>query len=149
MSYSAYNPNLPDPTHDGVFFDGVTAKRLIAWVFDVIVTLVLSVMLSIATIGIGFLLFPLVWLGVGFVYRTLSIASGSATWGMRMTGIELRDRSGHRLTGGQAMIHTLIYSISMGTVVLQFVSAVLMLTTRYKQGMPDIFLGTTAINRPL
>ena len=149
MSYSTANSHLPDPDFDAAFFEGVTAKRLVAWVFDVIVTLILSVLVSIFTFGIGFLLFPLVWLGVSFAYRTLTIAAGSATLGMRITGIELRDRMGLRLDTGHAFMHTLIYSISMATVILQFLSAAMMVTTRYKQGIADIFLGTTAINRPL
>ena len=148
MSYSTHNTQLPDPDCDAAFFDGVTTKRFVAWVFDVVVTLVLSVLFSIFTLGIGFLLFPLVWLGVGFAYRTLTISAGSATWGMRLTGIELRDRAGQRLDTGTAFTHTLIYSIAIATVCLQILSAAMMLTTRYKQGIADVFLGTTAINRP-
>ena len=149
MSDLTMNPNLPDPEIDAVFFEGVTAKRLFAWVFDVVVTLVLSILFSIFTLGIGFFLFPLVWILISFVYRTLTIAAGSATWGMRIAGIELRDRDGLHLDTGYAFMHTLIYSITMATVLFQILSAGLMLTTRYKQGIADIFLGTTAINRPL
>jgi uncharacterized RDD family membrane protein YckC len=85
---------------------------------------------------------------VGFLYRTASIASGSATWGMRFMGIELRRHDGSRFDLTTALLHTGIYTVSFSVIVLQIISCGAILTTRYGQGLNDIILRTTAINRP-
>ena len=145
-------PGLPDPDRDRQFYDGVPARRLAAWVFDLVLILALgvpvAVLFGLATFGFGFALFPLVVAAVGFVYRTATIASGSATWGMRFMGIELRRHDGARFDLPTALLHTGIYTVAISVVVLQLISCVAILATRYGQGLPDIVLRTTAINRP-
>ena len=105
-------------------------------------------MFGLATLGFGFALFPILVMGVGFVYRTLTIASGSATWGMRLMGIELRRHDGARLDFSTALLHTAIYTVAISVVVLQLGSIVGMVATRYGQGLPDLILRTAMINRP-
>jgi uncharacterized RDD family membrane protein YckC len=149
-----YGPmaGLPDPERDRQFYDGVPARRLAAWFVDMAVILLVGVPVAVffglATFGFGFALFPLVVAGVGFLYRTATIAGGSATWGMRAMGIELRRGDGTRFDLPMALAHTAIYTVCFGFVVLQLVSCAAMLGTRYGQGLPDLILGTTAINRP-
>ena len=143
---------LPDPERDRQFYEGVQSRRLAAWVIDLFVILLAGVpvalVFGLATFGFGFALFPLVVAGVGFVYRTLTIAERSATWGMRVMGIELRRHDGTRFDLTTAALHTAIYSVAISIVVLQAVSCISMLSTRYGQGLPDVILRTTAINRP-
>ncbi|MFP4405096.1 RDD family protein, partial [Rhodosalinus sp.] len=91
--------------------------------------------------------FPFLMLVVGLIYRTLTIAGGSATWGMRLMSIELRDRRGERLDFGQALMHTLGYSVSLAFPLLQAISIVLMLTGERRQGLTDLVLGTVMLNR--
>lgn len=144
---------LPDPERDAHFYAGVPARRLAAWVVDVLVTLLIGVPLALAfglvTLGFGFLLFPLLVIGVGFVYRVLTLAGGSATWGMRLMGIELRRGDGMRLDFFTALLHTALYTFCFGVILLQAASIVAMLGTRTGRGLPDFVLGTAAINRPL
>ena len=85
---------------------------------------------------------------MGFLYRTATLAGSSATLGMRFTGIEFRRGDGTRFDLPTALLHTAIYAVCFGVVVLQLVSCLAILGTRYRQGIPDIILGTTAINRP-
>ena len=143
---------LPDPEREPQFYEGVPARRLFAWFVDVAVTLAigvpLAVLFGLMTLGFGFALFPVIILGVGFVYRTATIAGGSATWGMRFAGIELRRGDGTRFDLLTALLHTAIYTVAIGVIALQLVSCIAMVGTRYGQGLPDIILGTTAINRP-
>jgi uncharacterized RDD family membrane protein YckC len=145
-------PGLPDPERDPQFYEGVQPRRLAAWVIDVAIVLAVGVpaalIFGLATLGLGFALFPLIVMGVGFFYRTATIASGSATWGMRLMGIELRRADGSRFDFGTAVLHTLIYTVAIGLVALQFLSIVGMLATRYGQGLPDLILRTAMINRP-
>ena len=145
-------PGLPDPELDRQFYDGVPARRLAAWFIDLAIILLigvpLAVLFGLVTLGFGFALFPLLVAGVGFLYRTATITGGSATWGMRAMGIELRRADGSHFDFVTALLHTGIYTIAFGVVVLQLISCVAMLGTRYGQGLPDIILRTTAINRP-
>jgi uncharacterized RDD family membrane protein YckC len=143
---------LPDPDRDPQFYEGVPSRRLAAWVFDLAVILLIgvpvAVVFGLATFGFGFALFPLVLAAVGFFYRTATIASGSATWGMRVMGIELRRHDGTRFDLLTALLHTGIYTVAFSVIVLQLISCAAILTTRYRQGLQDIILRTTAINRP-
>lgn len=150
--YAGPMGGLPDPEADRQYYEGVPTKRLVAWFVDLIVILAIGVPIAVffglATFGFGFALFPLLVAGVGFLYRTGTIATGSATLGMRFCGIELRRGDGTRFDGLTALLHTAIYTVAFSVVVLQFISCALMLGTRYGQGLPDMILGTTAINRP-
>lgn len=150
--YAGFMPGLPDPDLDRQFYDGVPARRLAAWVIDLVVILLIGVpvafVFGLLTLGFGFLIFPFLVASVGFLYRTTTIAGSSATWGMRIMGIELRRADGSRFDFMTALMHTALYTIALGFVVLQLISCVAMIGTRYGQGLPDLILRTTAINRP-
>jgi uncharacterized RDD family membrane protein YckC len=154
-AYSLSGPmaGLPDPDRDPQFYRGVLPRRLAAWFVDFAVTLAVgvpvAVVFGLATFGFGFALFPLVLAAVGFLYRTATLAGGSATWGMRFTGIELRRGDGTRFDLMTSALHAGIYTVCFGVIVLQILSCVAMVATRYGQGINDIILGTAAINRPL
>jgi uncharacterized RDD family membrane protein YckC len=143
---------LPDPDLDPQFYRGVRTRRLTAWVIDLVIILLIGVPLAtvfgLMTLGFGFALFPLLVAGVGFFYRTATIASGSATWGMRFTGIELRRSDGTRFDLAMALAHTAIYTVAIGSGILQLISCLTILGTRYRQSLADIILGSTMINRP-
>lgn len=139
-------PNLPDPINQPQFYDAVPTKRLIAWIIDTVVILALSSLIALLTI-VGLFFWPLLYLVIGFAYRVVTIANGSATLGMRFAGIELRDAYGARLDLGLSVAHTAGYTISLALPILQVISIVLMLTGARKQGLTDNFLGTVALNR--
>jgi len=147
--YDTAYTGLPDPEMDSQFYEKVPSRRLVAWVFDGIITFGITFLVSVLTIGLGFFIFPFIWLVVGLIYRTFTISSKSSTWGMRVVGIEFRDKNGQKLTTGLALAHTLIFTIGTGFFFVQIVSIVLILTSRYGQSVQDMILGTTAINRPI
>jgi uncharacterized RDD family membrane protein YckC len=138
---------LPDPETQPAFYADVPPKRLVAWIIDMVLIGVLCVLILPFTAFTGIFFFPFLMLVVGFVYRVLTLAGGSATWGMRVVGIELRTQTGDRFDMGAAILHTLGYSISLAMPLLQVVSIILMLTSRRKQGLTDHFMGSVAINR--
>lgn len=138
---------LPDPDYQAEFYASVPAKRLLAWIVDSLLILLLSTAAVVLTAFVGLFVWPLLYLLVGFAYRVATIANGSATWGMRFAGIELRDGSGRRLDGGQAVLHTAVYSLSLAIPVLQVISVILMLTSARGQGLTDHMLGTVMLNR--
>ena len=151
-AYSGPMAGLPDPERDPQFYDGVPSRRLVAWFVDVALILLvgvpLAVLFGLFTLGFGFVLFPLVIAATGFLYRTATIAGGSATWGMRFVGIELRRGDGSRFDLLTAVLHTGIYMVCISVIVLQAISCLTIVATRYHQSLADIILGTTAINSP-
>ncbi|MFT3973274.1 MAG: RDD family protein [Amaricoccus sp.] len=144
---------LPDPAREPEFYRGVPARRFFAWLIDVVVVLAVGVPLAVVfgvfTLGFGFVLFPAILTAVAVGYRTWTLAGGSATWGMRFCGIEFRRGDGTRFDLMTAALHTLIQTVAFGFFVLQVLSCVTILGTRYGQSLPDLILGTTALHRPV
>lgn len=139
---------LPDPETQPDFYSDVPVKRLIAFVIDTVLILLLTVLVLPFTAFTGLFFFPFLMMLVGFAYRVVTLAAGSATLGMRLAAIEFRTGDGQRFTLFQAFLHTLTFSISFSMVVPQVVSVVLMLSTPRGQSLADLLLGCAAINRP-
>ncbi len=139
--------HLPDPDSQPEFYAGIPTKRLMAWVVDVILILVTCVVLVPFTAFTGLFFFPLMMLVVGFLYRLITLTNGSATWGMRLMGMELRTNRDEKLDAGTAFAHTVGYTVSVAMMPLQLISIVLMCTTPRCQGLSDMILGTAALNR--
>lgn len=138
---------LPDPQLRPEFYRDVQMKRLFAWVVDACVTLLACVLILPFTAFTGLFFFPFLFLVVGFFYRSVTLANGSATWGMRLFVIELRRPDGRRLDAATAFGHTLGYTISWALPVLQIISVAMMATTARGQGLSDHMLGTAMVNR--
>lgn len=131
---------------DPYLYDGVTIKRGIAWVFDVVLIAMLCALVLPFTAFTGIFFFPFLMLVVGFIYRWFTLAGGSSTWGMRMVGIHFRDHRGAPLSADLAFAHTLGYTISITIAPLQLISIIMMFITQRGQGLTDLLLGTEAIN---
>ncbi len=151
--YPGLMSGLPDPAREPQFYEGVAMRRFFAWIVDLVLILAIGVPLALAfglaTLGLGFALFPIIVAGFGFFYRVATIAQGSATWGMRFAGLELRRGDGSRFDLMTAILHTAIYTVAFTSVVLQILSCLTIMFSRYRQGLNDLVLGTTAINRPI
>jgi len=145
----APTPGHPDPDRLPAFYDGVPGKRVIAWLIDWVVASVIAALLLPLTLFLGLFVFPVMVAVVGFVYRWSTLAGGSATWGMRLMAIELRDTDGLRLDGATAFWHVALHYglliVSPGLVI----SGVVTLMTPKRQGLHDLVLGTVALNRAL
>ncbi len=139
--------NLPDPDRQPEFYASVPVKRLLAWIVDMFVILLLCLAGVLLTAFVGAFFFGLLWLMLGFCYRVVTLANGSATWGMRFVGIEIRTADGNRLDLPMALAHTAGYTVSIVFPLLQVISIVMMLTGARGQGLTDAFMGTVALNR--
>ncbi len=139
--------HLPDPDAQAEFYRAVPAKRLLAWVVDALLICVLVLLAIPFTAFTGLFFLPFLFLVLGFAYRFVTIAGGSATWGMRFAGIELRDGDGACFDTGTAFLHTLGYTISVAFPLIQLASIVMMLTSPRGQGLTDALLGSTMLNR--
>jgi uncharacterized RDD family membrane protein YckC len=151
-SYLPAMPGLPDPDIDSSFYDGVPARRFAAWVVDFIIVAAMSVVVipvfGILTLGLGFFAAPVVFATLSFIYRTATLTSRSATWGMRLMGLEVRTAGGARVDFGIALAHVGLYTLSLFLTVPLAFSALTVLATRYRQTLHDIVLRTTVINAP-
>lgn len=141
------NWHLPDPVSQPEFYADVPTKRLIAFVVDSLVIVLICLAILPFTAFTGIFFFPVLTMLVGFAYRVVTLARASATLGMRLTAIEFRAADGARFDLGLAFAHTLGFTISLALPILQIASVVLMLTGPRAQGLSDLVLGSVAINR--
>ena len=139
--------HLPDTIAQAAFYETVPTNRLFVWILDAAIILGICLVVLRFTGFLGIFFWPLMWLVVGFAYRTITIANRSATWGMRLVSIELRNRTGARLDLTKAIFHTLGYIISIGIFLLQAVSIVLICASMRGQSLTDHVLGTVMLNK--
>lgn len=139
---------LPDPHIDQQFYAGVPFKRLIAWLIDFIIIMLIASALVLGSFGIGAFFFPVLLLVSNLSYRIFTLSKNSATLGMVLAGIEVRNSQGNKLTLAEATWHTGLYTLVLVSGLIQIISVLMMLINQRGQGIHDYFLGTTAINRP-
>lgn len=140
--------HLPDPTYDPAFYENIPSKRVLAWLIDIALITAVTLVIGLMTLTALLWIWPITYFITSFLYRSLTIAGGSATLGMRIMAIELRNSAGQRLSPGEAMGHTLLYLLSWTFAIVQLISIVLMATGARHQGLHDLVMGTVAINRP-
>lgn len=139
---------LPHPDEDAQFYEDVPQRRLVAWAIDAVIVGALTALILVGTLGIAFFILPVILVVLSFFYRVATLQSGSATIGMRLAGIQLRDRRGLKFDRRTAVTHTVLYIIATVLFPLQLISCILMYKSRYGQGLHDMVLGSTAINVP-
>ena len=116
---------------------------------DVLIIFVIALVLSVFTLFLSFFIFPIFYGVISFLYRWIGLSSRSATIGMRIFSIELRDKDGQTFDGGTAFLHTAGYFVSVAIFPLQLVSIAMMLMSPRRQGLTDAILGTAVVNRGL
>jgi uncharacterized RDD family membrane protein YckC len=142
-----------EPLTDPRMFEGVRTRRILAFLIDAVVIALLTVVASIAvavlgvlTLGLGWLLFPLLWPGVALLYCAFTMGGPrSATLGMRAQGLEARFLDGSRFNPGIAAIHSILFYISVG-VLTPFILLVSLFTDR-KRLLHDLVLGSVVVRR--
>lgn len=132
---------------------GIRTRRIFAFLIDAVIIAMLTVaaaivvgFLGLLTLGLGWLLYPILWPAVALVYCAFSLGGPySATVGMRTQGIEARFMDGSRLNPGVAAVHAVLFyfSISILTPLVLLVS----LFTENKRLLHDIVLGIVFVNR--
>jgi uncharacterized RDD family membrane protein YckC len=121
---------------------------LLAWIFDVLIVTGLYLGSVILSLGVlAFLAMPLLFV-INIAYRIWTLNQYSATLGMRLTGIEIRNAKGEPLNQTESIWHTLIFVFSFISILGIVANIAAMLLTERGQGLHDLILGTTAINRP-
>ncbi|WP_068315938.1 RDD family protein [Polycladidibacter hongkongensis] len=133
-------------------FSSVRSKRIFAFLIDFIaISIVFAIafvavfVLGIVTLGLGFLLYAILWPAVALGYICLTLGgANSATPGMRSMGLQMRRTNGTAMDPAYALAHTLLFyfSVSLLTPLVLLVS----LLSNQKRLLHDIVLGTIVIN---
>ena len=123
--FATHNPSLPDPIDHAEFYADVTFKRLLAFLVDSVLIILITILIIPLTAFTAIFFLGFLGLMVSLAYRTLTLAGGSATPGMRLMSIEFRTYEGEKLGLGTAFIHTVLFSVSMSMVIPQVISIIL------------------------
>jgi uncharacterized RDD family membrane protein YckC len=141
-----------DPAARPELFEGVLAKRIVAFLIDALIIVGLMIpailvvlVIGFVTLGIGWLLFPPLFalVALGYVGFTLG-GPNSATIGMRMAGVEMRTWNGAPMFALLAIIHALLFWFSIG--LLTPLILLVGLFTRRRQLLHDLLLGVVVVN---
>jgi uncharacterized RDD family membrane protein YckC len=148
----ASQPHAYDPVTRPELFDGVIRERLIAFLVDAIIVVLLWALaivvvgvLGIVTLGLAWLLYGVIFPVVGLGYNALTIGGPkSATNGQRMMGLVMRTWYGGKVTPLVAAFHALLFWFSL----VIFCPVLLWpLFDSRKRCLHDILAGVVVINR--
>ena len=147
---SANNPSIG--TYDDIaLYDGVRTKRVLAFFIDYAIVLALCVpvailifFIGIFTLGLGFFLYPLLFLLVAIPYIGMSMGGpNQATPGMRMMGIRVARLDGRPVDFMLAVVHGVLFW-ALNAVLTPFILLATLVLDR-KQTVHDWLLGTVVI----
>lgn len=138
---------IPYPQSHPEFYESVTTKRFFAWLIDSAIVLAILIIISPFTFFVSLFLFPFFYAAIDFIYRTATLTMGSATFGMRIMAIELRQESGHRLDFITSVFHTIGLYVSYAFVLVQLLSIGMMVMRDDRKSLTDMVIGTVMVNR--
>ncbi|MFD2180975.1 RDD family protein [Rhodoplanes azumiensis] len=158
MAYSELTrsePPLLDPFRDPERFEGVLTRRVIAFMIDVVILFVpvavatIAVfLLGIVTLGLGWALFwlagPATVIWALLYYGTTLGGPETATWGMRMVDLQMRQGDGAPSTFLLGAVHAVVFWVSIS--VLSPLVLLVCFFNHRRRLLHDILLGTVVIN---
>jgi uncharacterized RDD family membrane protein YckC len=148
-------PHAYDPAANPELFDGVLARRFVAFVVDIIilaipliVAWVFIFVVGIVTLGLGWMLYgllsPLAVVWALFYYGYTLGGPASATMGMRAMEIEMRTWYGAQAYFVLGAVHAVVYWISV-SVLTPLILMVGFFNARGRL-LHDMLVGTVVIN---
>ncbi|MEA2905281.1 MAG: hypothetical protein QOC56_285 [Alphaproteobacteria bacterium] len=151
-------PHAYDPVANPELFEGVLARRLIAFFIDVVIialpvlfACIFIFMFGLVTLGLGWALFWLISPGTviwAIFYYGLTFGSpASATIGMRVMDLEMRTWYGAPAYFVLGAVHAIVFWITV-SVLTPLVLLVGFFNER-RRLLHDILVGTVVINNPV
>lgn len=151
-------PHAYDPATQPELFEGVLARRVIAFLIDLVILalpLVLLAMfivvLGIVTLGLGLLLFwffgPIAVIGALLYYGLTLGGPASATIGMRVMDLEMRTWYGSRAYFVLGAVHAIGYWVTVS-----FLTPLVLLAALFndrRRLLHDMLVGTIVINNEM
>jgi len=132
-------------------YEGVRTRRVMAFLIDYLIVLLLLIpfailvlFLGILTLGLGWMLFSVLAPAVAltYVWNTLG-GPKQATTGMQMMSIRLERLDGGRVDGLLAIVHSVLFWA--GNVVLSPLILLATLVLDRKRTVHDLLLGTVVV----
>jgi uncharacterized RDD family membrane protein YckC len=154
-------PHAYDPVTNPELFDGVLARRLIAFVIDLIIIAIPVVLAgvfmaaaTIATLGIAAIFFaflsplfwPLIVIWAIFYYGFTFGGGASATIGMRIMDLEMRTWYGSPAYFVLGAVHAVVFWLT-----ISFLTPLVLLVCFFNERrrlLHDMLIGTIVINTP-
>ena len=150
-------PHAYDPALQPELFEGVLARRVVAFLIDVVVITVPLIfvaififMFGLVTLGLGWFLFffygpiAVIW---ALIYYGMTFGSpASATVGMRMVDLEMRTWYGTPCYFVLGAVHAIAFWLSV-SFLTPFILLVALLNDR-RRLLHDMLVGTIVINNP-
>ncbi len=150
-------PHAYDPAANPELFEGVLARRCIAFLIDIVIialpallAAVFILIFGLLTLGLGWMLFWLLWpatvIWAIFYYGLTFGSSASATIGMRVLDIEMRTWYGAPSYFVLGAVHAIAYWLSVS-----FLTPLILLVAFFNHRgrlLHDMLVGTTVINNP-
>lgn len=145
----------PNPTYaapqDWRAYSGVLSRRVFAFILDYLIVLLLCIpaavivfFLGIITLGLGFMLYPALFVIVALLYFGMTLGGPSqASPGMRAMGISLMRMDGKRLDFMTAMVHTVLFWLINSVLTPLILLAGLF--TEKSRLVHDMLLGTVVV----
>jgi uncharacterized RDD family membrane protein YckC len=151
-------PHAYDPAANPELFQGVLARRFIAFVIDMVIIMlpvafaaIFIFFLGLVTFLIGWALFWLLYPGTiiwALVYCGSTLGSAaSATIGMRLMDLEMRTWYGAPAYFLLGAVHAIVFWIAV-SILTPLVLVVGLLNERQRL-LHDILIGTVVINNPI
>ena len=150
-------PHAYDPAANPELFEGVLARRCIAFLIDLIIITVpvlfaalFIFIFGLITLGLGWLLFWLLWPAAvvwAIVYYGMTLGSpASATIGMRVMEIEMRTWYGAPCYFVLGAVHAIVFWVT-----ISFLTPLILLVAFFNERrrlLHDMLVGTIVINNP-
>ncbi|GAK69309.1 RDD family protein [Agrobacterium rubi] len=139
------------PTEDWRAYSGVLSRRAFAFIIDYIIVALLCIpaaviifFLGVLTLGLGFMLFPAIFVIVAVLYFGMTLGSSAqATPGMRAAGIAMARTNGGRVDFLLATVHIALFWI-LNSVLTPFILLAGLFTERSRL-LHDFLLGTVIV----
>ncbi len=145
----------PNPTYaapeDWRAYSGVLSRRVFAFILDYLIVLLLCIpaavivfFLGIITLGLGFMLYPALFVIVALLYFGMTLGGPSqASPGMRAMGVTLMRLDGRRMDFMTAMVHTVLFWL-INSVLTPLILLVGLFTEKSRL-VHDMLLGTVVV----
>jgi uncharacterized RDD family membrane protein YckC len=151
-------PHAYDPAANPELFEGVLARRFLAFVIDVViiaipvmVATIFVLLLGLVTFGFGWLLFWLLSPGAviwAILYYGMTFGSAaSATIGMRVMDLEMRTWYGAPAYFVLGAVHAIVFWVTVS-----FLTPLILLVGLFNERqrlLHDMLVGTVVINNPV
>lgn len=132
-------------------YDGVRSRRVLAFLIDYFIVILLLIpfgilvlLLGVLTLGLGWMLFSVLFpmVALAYVWNTLG-GRKRATTGMQIMSIRLERLDGQRIDGLFAVVHSVLFWA--GNVILSPLILLATLVLDRKRTLHDLLLGTVVV----